>query len=124
MIPKIGILTIQFCNNFGFRFQVRQRFLILVSYRDRLLIQKQAKLELLKYYSDEEDSRGGKLMEDGLHLPGLDVHLSETLCGACDSMANYDIVNADKPTCKNCISAAKQLFKLYKKSKAIIYKAI
>lgn len=54
-------------------------------------------------------------MNDGLHLPGLNVHMSETLCGACDTLAEYDVINGDAPTCQNCISAAKQIFKSYTK---------
>jgi len=72
-------------------------------------------IKLIRYSPGGEENCGEGLMNDGLHLPGIDDHLSETLCGACDTMAEYEIIEGDKPTCKNCISAVKQIFKTYKK---------
>jgi len=72
-------------------------------------------MRLLKFYPGGEENCGKGLEGDGLHLPGLSAHLSQTLCGASDTMAPYEVVDGDKPTCKNCILVAKDIFARYKK---------
>lgn len=72
-------------------------------------------MKVLRYERGGEENCGEQLKADGLHLPGVSAHMSETLCGACDSMAPFERVEAESPTCKNCISVAKELFGKYSK---------
>lgn len=62
-------------------------------------------MKLLKYPNGTEEST------DGLHLPGLPIEQdSEVLCGKSLSGLSPEEVEGEKPTCKNCISIAKELF--------------
>jgi hypothetical protein len=60
-------------------------------------------MKLVEYHN-------GGPAEDGLHLPGLDAHDAETLCGHAWSGYKYDTVTGQFPTCKNCVEIAKELF--------------
>lgn len=61
-------------------------------------------MKLVKYTGDNEAAR------DGLHLPGLDEQDAETLCGHAWSGFPHEEINGAAPTCKGCISIARELF--------------
>ena len=59
-------------------------------------------MELVEYLEGE-----GK--DDGLHIPGLREHDSETLCGLSLTGDRSIDVDADKPSCRHCISIMRAL---------------
>ena len=67
-------------------------------------------MELIKYTGPGIREVGTEPMDNGLHLSGIRELDSETLCGWCGTSAPHHIIDGDAPTCKYCISIAKELF--------------
>lgn len=68
-------------------------------------------MKVIKYLGgDGDEACGDEAKNDGLHIPGLNEQDAETLCGYAGTLAHHDEIEAQAPTCKNCISIAKELF--------------
>lgn len=70
-------------------------------------------IQLIKYTGPNFDKSWDDV-NAGLHLKGFSLELgSETLCGVVDSGSPQEVVEGIAPTCKSCISVAKEIFKRY-----------
>ena len=76
-------------------------------------------MELLKYTGYSNEFKSSELMDEGyLHLPGIDEHDSETLCGISWSGATHVTIDGTAPTCPACISITQEIFRRYSKKQA------
>ena len=73
-------------------------------------------MELIRYTNTESDQA-----RDGLHLPGIDQHDSETLCGNCWSQEPRETIDGDEPTCRHCIAIAQEILARYSKKQAKLW---
>lgn len=72
-------------------------------------------MKLISYTGASTYFRENSEIDSELHLPGLDEHDSETLCGKSWSFEAHEEINGNAPTCHMCISVAQELFKRYSK---------
>jgi hypothetical protein len=76
---------------------------------------KTKQVRLIKYIGKDFERRSDAI-EDGLHLIGFPNQMTtETMCGIVDNMATNEAIIGE-PTCKNCISVAKEFFTRYTKA--------